>query len=107
MRRTGRLFERVIDRENLRLAVHKALRGKRSKGDARAFMARLDENLEALRSSVERGDVVRQINGRVVRSLSEYALAMREVPAGQMIRLLVRRKEDKHWRNYWLAFPKR
>ena len=49
MRRANHLFERIVERENLRLAVHKALRGKRSKADARAFVARLDENLEAMR----------------------------------------------------------
>lgn len=58
MRRAGRLFDQILDHENLRLATHKALRGKRSKGDARAFVADLDANLEALRSSLERGDVV-------------------------------------------------
>ena len=47
MRRASRLFEQIIDRENLRIAVHKALRGKRSRDDARAFVARLDENLDA------------------------------------------------------------
>jgi len=51
-------FERIIERENVRLAVHKALRGKRSKADARAFVSRLDENIEALRCSVADGDVV-------------------------------------------------
>ena len=58
MRRAGRLFEQIVARDNLRLAVHKALRGKRSKGDARAFVASLDSNLDALRAALERGDVV-------------------------------------------------
>ena len=40
MRRANNLFERIVDRDNLRLAVHKALRGKRSTPDARAFVAR-------------------------------------------------------------------
>jgi hypothetical protein len=58
MRRTGHLFERIIDRDNLRLALHQALRGKRSRPDARAFVAQLETNLEALRTSLARGDVV-------------------------------------------------
>jgi len=39
MRRAGQLFEPIVDRDNLRLAAHKALRGKRSRLDARAFVA--------------------------------------------------------------------
>ena len=56
MRRAGNLFEGIIDRENLRLAVNKALRGKRSKVDARRFVSRLDENLDAMRQALLRGD---------------------------------------------------
>ena len=46
MRRATRLFEQIIDRENLGIAVHKALRSKRSRDDARAFLADLDEKLD-------------------------------------------------------------
>ncbi len=56
MRRTGNLFEQVVDRENLRLAVSKALRGKRSRYDARQFVANLDENLDWMRLTLVRGD---------------------------------------------------
>jgi hypothetical protein len=52
MRRANHLFERVVERDNLRLAVHKALRGKRSKGNAQAFVARLDQNLDEMRSAL-------------------------------------------------------
>ncbi len=55
MRRVNHLFERIIDRENLRLAVHKALRGKRSKGDAREFVSP-DKNLDWTRAALIRGD---------------------------------------------------
>jgi hypothetical protein len=58
MRRSGHLFEKIIDRDNLRLALHKALRGKRSRLDARTFVAQLDANLDALGDAVARGDVV-------------------------------------------------
>ena len=61
----------------------------------------------AMDAGVERGDVILRINDRPVGQLSQYAQAMREVPAGQMIRLLVRREERKLWRNLWLAFAKR
>jgi RNA-directed DNA polymerase len=57
MRRASHLFEQIVERENLRLAVHKALRGKRSKRDARAFVAALDENLEQMRIELLSGDV--------------------------------------------------
>ncbi len=52
MRRVNHLFDQIADRDNLRLAVHKALRGKRSKGDARAFVARLDDNLNEMRAAL-------------------------------------------------------
>jgi hypothetical protein len=52
MRRANHLFEPIIDRENLRMAVHEALIGKRSKSDARAFVAQLDHNLDWLRSAL-------------------------------------------------------
>ena len=45
MRRTGNLFDKVLDRENLRQAFSKALRGKRSRSDARAFGNNLDFRL--------------------------------------------------------------
>ena len=58
MRRAGQLFERIVERDDLRLAAHKALRGKRSKADARAFMSRLDEESRTRCVSVADGDVV-------------------------------------------------
>lgn len=48
MKRTGNLFESILDRENLRSAVHKSLKGKRARDDARAWMANLDANLERI-----------------------------------------------------------
>jgi RNA-directed DNA polymerase len=48
MKRAGNLFERVLERDNLRLAFSKALRGKRSRPEARAFGADLDHNLEEM-----------------------------------------------------------
>jgi RNA-directed DNA polymerase len=56
MRRANHLFEQIADRDNLRLAVHNALRGKRSKGDARDFVSRLDDNLDWMRAALLRGD---------------------------------------------------
>ncbi len=56
MKRAGHLFERIIDRENLRMAVGKALKGKRSKADARAFVSRLDDNLTWMAQTLPRGE---------------------------------------------------
>ncbi len=57
MRRAGHLFDQIADRENLRMAAYKALRGKRLKEDARAFVAHLDESLSATRTGLIRGDI--------------------------------------------------
>lgn len=46
MRKVGNLFEQVLDRDNLRLAFAKALRGKRHRADARRFADNLDVNLK-------------------------------------------------------------
>jgi|GEM_PF-1983968 len=46
MEREGRLMERVIERDNLRLGFWKAARGRRTKRDAVLFATRLDENLD-------------------------------------------------------------
>jgi RNA-directed DNA polymerase len=55
MRRAKRLFDQIPERENLLLAVQKALRGKRRKGDARAFVADLEGNLNRLAEEIRRG----------------------------------------------------
>ncbi len=48
MKRAGNLFEAILDRENLRRAVHKAMKGKRAREDARIWVADLDANLERI-----------------------------------------------------------
>ncbi len=48
MKRAGDLFPRIIDRDNLRLAFHKAFRGKQSRAEPRAFAAGLEANLARL-----------------------------------------------------------
>lgn len=55
MRRAGHLFEQILDRDNLRLAFHKALRGKRSRADARAFGQDLDRRLEEMAAQLQAG----------------------------------------------------
>jgi hypothetical protein len=57
MRRANHLFEQVVGWDNLRVAVHKALRGKWSRADARVFVSQLDDNLERMRSGLLAGDV--------------------------------------------------
>ncbi len=57
MQRANNLFERIPLRGNLLLAVAKALRGKRAKRDARAWVAGLDANLERLSEEICSGEV--------------------------------------------------
>jgi len=56
MKRIGNLFESVLDRDNLRLAASKALRGKRDRPDARAFVAQLDDHLAEMARQLRAGD---------------------------------------------------
>ena len=57
MRRARNLFPQIVEWDNLRLAVAKALRGKRARQDAREFTANLDANLSRLRQQVFDGGV--------------------------------------------------
>ncbi len=57
MRRVSRLFERIVELENLRLATWKALRGKRDKLDARDFVAALEENLSLMQAGLRTEDL--------------------------------------------------
>lgn len=61
MKRTGNLYGRIADYDNLRLAFYRAARGKRGKRDVLLYARCLDRNLRSLRKdllnrSVEVGD---------------------------------------------------
>jgi retron-type reverse transcriptase len=56
MKRAGQLLERIVDWSNLRWAVYRALRGKRDRADARAYVANLDDNLRQMAERVRAGD---------------------------------------------------
>lgn len=57
MKRIGHLMESIAAPDNLRLAFWKAARGKRGKADCQAFQARLEEELETLRTGLLSGQV--------------------------------------------------
>ena len=57
MKRTGKLFEKIVERDNLRLAFLKAMRGKRDRLDARRFAARVDEHLERMAAGLRNGTI--------------------------------------------------
>jgi hypothetical protein len=57
MKRAGNLFEMILLRDNLRLAAARAVRGKRSRADARAFVANLEPNLAALAEGLRTGQL--------------------------------------------------
>jgi hypothetical protein len=55
MKRTGSLFDRIVDRENLRQAFYRASRGKRRRPDVEAFAANLEANLRHMACEIESG----------------------------------------------------
>lgn len=57
MKRTGNLICQIADTDNLLLAFHKAIRGKRKNGEARAFQAHLEENVAYMREAILSGNV--------------------------------------------------
>jgi retron-type reverse transcriptase len=48
MKRTGNLFDEIVEWKNLRLAAYKALRGKRTRLDARQFVSQFDSRLKQM-----------------------------------------------------------
>jgi len=55
MKRAGNLFERVLDRDNFRSAVGKAMRGKRDRPEVVAFQRDLDHQLAVMAEQVRAG----------------------------------------------------
>ena len=55
MKRTGNLFPRILDRDNLRAAFARAFRGRRDREDARQFQDRLEENLAEMGEGLRQG----------------------------------------------------
>ena len=55
MKRIANLFERIIDRDNLRLAVSKAVRGKRGRPEVIAFLHNLDGRLAEMAEQLHAG----------------------------------------------------
>ena len=55
MKRVGNLFDRIVDRDNLRLAFAKAVRGKRDRAGARRFAAHLDQQLASMAEQLRSG----------------------------------------------------
>jgi serine protease Do len=61
----------------------------------------------AMDAGVERGDIILRVGDKRVRTLEEYARAMREIEKGELIRLLLRREERNQWHNLLVAFQRR
>lgn len=57
MRRTGNLYDRIVDEDNLRLAFYRAARGKRLRPDVLAFECDIDSALRALQAELRLGEV--------------------------------------------------
>lgn len=57
MKRAGKLWESILDRDNLRMAFLRAVRGKRDRYEARNFAAHLDLELHALAQALREGTI--------------------------------------------------
>ena len=55
MKRAANLFDAIAERDNLRLAFWKSLKGKRDRPDAQAFASRLEHELQTLADAVHDG----------------------------------------------------
>jgi hypothetical protein len=79
MKHVADLFERILDRDNLRAAVHRALRGKRDRAGVRSFTSDLDAELAGLAREVCAGTFPL---GRVHQFVIHDPKEPREVRAG-------------------------
>ncbi len=68
-----------------------------------AVVMSVEPESPAIEAGVERGDIVLRVAEQEVKSLDDYAKAIRAVPPGQLITLLLRRDN----RNFWVAFLRR
>ena len=68
------------------------------------MVSSLEASSPAALAGVERGDVILRVGDTIVRRIDDYARAVRAIPHGKPIALLVARKEA---RNLWLTFDKR
>lgn len=57
MKRIGKLWDSIVDRNNLRSAFLRAIRGKRDRWEARRFAANLDVQLQSLADDLCRGTI--------------------------------------------------
>jgi len=57
MKRVGNLFPTILDYDNLRLAAYKASRGKLDRPEVRAFLERLDPNLNQVAETIRDGSI--------------------------------------------------
>ncbi|MDA1055623.1 MAG: reverse transcriptase/maturase family protein [Planctomycetota bacterium] len=55
MRRAANLFDQIADRDNLRIAFHKAARGRRGQAMVRQFAASLDRHIAAMSEAIRGG----------------------------------------------------
>jgi len=55
MRRAANLFDQILERENLRLAFHKAARGRRGQAVVRQFAAGLDQRIATMSVAIREG----------------------------------------------------
>lgn len=55
MRRAANLFDEIADRDNLRLAFHKAARGRRGQAMVREFAAGLERHIAAMSEAIREG----------------------------------------------------
>ncbi len=55
MKRVGHLLDAIVERDNLRLALHRALRGKRHRAEARAFAADSERRLGEMSAGLRDG----------------------------------------------------
>jgi len=55
MKRTGNLFDEIVEWKNLRLAAYKAFQGKRTRLDARQFASQLDARLNEMANQLRAG----------------------------------------------------
>jgi len=64
------------------------------------IVSRVEPGGPAEEAGVQQGDIIREVNGRVIRTLSDYQSAIAKIKKDEVVRLLIKRGE----RSLYLAF---
>lgn len=65
MKRLGKVYDKIISKDNLRIALHNACKGKSSYASVRYIKKHVDEHIDALHEMLKLNNLMDTINERL------------------------------------------